>query len=432
MQAYQEIRYRGLCSDPESYEKCLQRRDYPKLFRQIERDLSDDRNALAELIKPLLKHDDRAGRIYQLIAAWPFACYLTTNYDDEISRHLKSLNEHYTVRRNRPADFHVWRDGVHGVIQKLHSDLDHPKEAIITSTDYDRLENTAGEYYRLALTSVFTMFDVLIIGHSLSDPDIDLILKAAKNIRAPYHPIYMVATDYTMADEKELIERHNIVLVRYSNGDGNHSDLLRLLQTADRFIVSRRHSTTDLLPTAPKEQTKAAVAIYLYRRLQGVQATDYLSPLILVGLASRPPGNFTLNEIRSLPVLTNLIGERPTYDQRISATLYDLVRRGLVEEKSSTFMITEEGRTKVKEYHSVRELQMDQAYGHFRLHLKGLLSGGNGFPTSRLSRPSGGSDCSHLFKSRFHNCEHGFFITAGSSPSVNRCIRACYWTIFRD
>ena len=186
-QAYRELQHRGLCRDPESYERYLERREYPELFRQIERDLSEDRAALVELIKPLLKHDNRMGHIYKLIAGWPIACYLTTNYDDELCRHLNELGEPYTVRRNRPEDFHVWHDGVRGIVQKLHSDLDHPAEAIITSADYRSLEtDPARQYYRSVLTTVFSMFDVLIIGHSLSDPDLDLILKLAKEIRAPF------------------------------------------------------------------------------------------------------------------------------------------------------------------------------------------------------------------------------------------------------
>lgn len=371
-QAHRELQYRGLCKDPESYMKHLRNHRYPELFRQLERDLSEDRIALTDLMKPLLKPKKHTGRIYDLIASWPFACYLTTNYDDEIHSHLAALNVHYTVKRNRRNDFHVWRDGVSGVIQKLHSDLAHPREAIITSADYHRLEfDAAWKYYRSALTHVLTTFDVFIIGHSLRDPDIDLILKLAKEIRAPQHPVYMVTADSTLAEEKDLLEQYNLVLVKYSNQDGTHSELLRLLQTADRFIVSRQRLTTDLSSTLPKEQTKAAVTIYLYRRLQGVQATDYLSPLILVGLASRPEVQFTRTEIRSLPVLNNLLGNRLDYDMPVSETLTALVRKGLVDHTPTAFRINEKGLNEVKQYHSVRELQMDQAYGQFCLHLKG-------------------------------------------------------------
>lgn len=114
--------------------------------------------------------------------------------------------------RNRPQDFHVWRDGVSGVVQKLHSDLDHPTELILTSTDYNRLDiEPGGQYYRDGLLRVFTMFDVLIIGHSLNDPDIGLILKLARSLRDPNRPKYMIATGFTLADEKDYFEQYNIV-----------------------------------------------------------------------------------------------------------------------------------------------------------------------------------------------------------------------------
>ncbi len=113
----------GCISDSKSYEKYLAKKEYPELFRQAERDLGD-RNALIDLLKPLLNPTEKKqGVLYELISKWPFACYLTTNYDDEIDTYLARSNEHFTVIRNRQEDFYSWRDGVSHLIQKLHSDL---------------------------------------------------------------------------------------------------------------------------------------------------------------------------------------------------------------------------------------------------------------------------------------------------------------------
>ena len=111
--SYEKIRDSKILIDDESYRKYLDDTKYPDLFRQIERDLGDDRQALIDIITPLLlPQEKKRGMLYELIARWPFACYLTTNYDDEISIALEEVGEHFAAIQNKPHDFLFWRDGV--------------------------------------------------------------------------------------------------------------------------------------------------------------------------------------------------------------------------------------------------------------------------------------------------------------------------------
>ena len=372
---YEELTKMGRVSDSKSYEKYLAEKKYPELFRQAERDLGDDREALVNLLKPLLTPTAKKhGVLYDLISKWPFACYLTTNYDDEIATHLAELNEHFTVIRNRQEDFYSLRDGASHLIQKLHSDLNHSDELILTSADYQRVYvEDSGQYFRDKLCDVFTMFDVLIVGHSLSDPDIDYVLRLARKMRSPQHPIYMVAADFTKADEQEFLEKYNIVLVPYSNPDGTHSELRRMLKAVDRFIAPRhRFRERRTIDSRPEEEIEAATAIFLYRRLQGVQATDYLSPLILSGLYSANAGLIASEDITSLPVLKNLIKRGTDFGEAVKQSLDDLIQQGLVFSIDENIKITSNGRAKVREYHAIRKTEMDQAYGQFRLNLMNI------------------------------------------------------------
>ena len=327
----------GRVTDPHSYNDYLAKASYPEFFRQAERDLGDNRDALVAILTPLLTpHHRNPSAIYDFITKWPFASYLTTNYDDELQIHLKKLDVDYSVVRNRLRDFHVWRDGSRGTIQKLHSDLDHPTELILTSADYRRLYvDAAGKYFRDALCRIFATFDVLIIGHSLSDPDLDYVLQLARQQRSPQHPVYMIAADFTRAHEREYFEKYNIVLVQYSNPDNSHSELTQMLRRADRFIVPRHRRPNRLILSRPQEETKAAIAVFLYRRLQGVQATDYLSPLILSGLDATESGEIDLKDLSSLPILNQIARNRPNYDEAINSSLDDLSGQGLVSLASS-------------------------------------------------------------------------------------------------
>jgi len=258
---YEELTRLDYISDAESYKKYLEKKNYPELFRQAERDVGE-RKKLIDLIQKLLSPSVKnQGVLYEYISKWPFACYLTTNYDDEIVSYLAGLGEHFTVIRNRQEDFYPFRDGVSHIIQKLHSDLNHPDEVILTSADYRRLYvEDSGQYFRDKLRHVFETFDIFILGQSLSDPDIDYILQLARKTASPQHPIYMTAADYTKADEKEFLEKYNIILIKYTNKDGTHSQLRRMIMTADRFIVPRHHRRERIEATArPKEEAEAAV-----------------------------------------------------------------------------------------------------------------------------------------------------------------------------
>ena len=368
---YEKLTDIGCISDSESYEKYLEEKKYPELFRQAERDLGN-RNALVDLLKPLLIPTKKnRGVLYELISEWPFACYLTTNYDDEIKTYLAKSNEHFTVIRNRKQDFYSWRDGASHLIQKLHSDLNHPDEVILTSADYRRIyaEDT-GRYFCDGLCSVFKMFDILIIGHSLSDPDIDYILQLTRKMRSPEHPIYMVSADFTSADEQEFFEKYNIVLLQYSNTDGTHSELRRILKTADRFIAPRhRFRERNEIDSRPEEEIESAIALFLYRRLQGVQATDYLSSLVLSALYSASAEGVILEDIVSLPVLEKLMNGKDN-GEAINQTINSLTHQGLVSLVNGNIKITSDGRAKIQEYQAIRKMEMDQAYGQFSLDLK--------------------------------------------------------------
>ena len=44
------------------------------------------------------------GSTYKYLAAWPFSCYLTTNFDNEIERHLTTQGKSFLVYGNTAND----------------------------------------------------------------------------------------------------------------------------------------------------------------------------------------------------------------------------------------------------------------------------------------------------------------------------------------
>ncbi len=369
---YKELENKGIVLDSASYKKFLENNEYPEFFKLAECDLGD-RNVLVNLIRSLLTPPSKdQGVLYELISSWPFSCYLTTNYDDEIVTHLSSLKEHFVVLRNNQKDFYSMRDGASHFIQKLHSDLDHPDEVILTSSDYNRFYiEDAGRYFRDKLRQVFEMFDIFIIGHSLMDPDIKYVLQMARKTAGPLHPIYMAAADFTKADEQEYQEKYNIVLIRYSNSDGTHSELRRMLKTADRYIVPRNsRSEKEKTTEISKEEVESAAALFLYRRLNEVQITANLSPFILTGLFLSDAGELSKEELVTLPSLKTFSRTGVAFVEALEESLQSLVKQGLVSEVDGKYVISKSGGERVKKYQAIRETEKDRAYGQFCLNLK--------------------------------------------------------------
>ncbi len=375
-QTYETLLERDYNLDKNSYKKYLEQKKYPELFRQAELDIGD-RQKLIDIIQQHLNPSTKKNSfLYELICTWPFACYLTTNYDDEIALYLNKKYEHFEVIRNRKSDFSLLRDGANHLIQKIHSDLNHIDEVVLTSSDYQLFYvEDAGQYFRDKLRQVFEMFNFFIIGHSLSDPDIEYVLQLARKTASPQHPIYMAAADYTNADEREYLEKYNIVLVRYSNSDGTHSELQRMLKATDRFIVSRsRRKERGEIKTRSKEELETTTALYLYRRLNEIQDTDNLSPLILTDLFFVNDKEMSKEEIVSLPTLKKFSVTKNAIDA-IDESLHSLVRQGLVIESNGRFLVSKSGQERVKECQTVRETEKDKAFGQFCLNLKSSYIG---------------------------------------------------------
>src|SRR5450759_1910233 len=191
-------------SDPVSYAKYLAEKKYPELFTQAQEDFGDRAALVSFLASKLIQSKPLSYYIYDILTAWPFRCYLTTNWDDEISTVLTKQKVFFKTLQNTKSDFAQFRADSRSIIVKLHADLSHPDTAVITSADYHNLSVSSDfEYWRAKLRSVFEMFDVCIIGHSLSDPDLQLVLQIAKETASPDHPIFMFTADVTKAELRE-------------------------------------------------------------------------------------------------------------------------------------------------------------------------------------------------------------------------------------
>lgn len=246
---------------------------YPELFSIAQRNIG--REKLLSIIESSMKTARFQGRIYEYIAAWPFACYLTTNFDDALPRYLEGIGCTSLVRRNSKDDMRVLHSNSRDIVFKIHGDTTVPNDMVFTAEQYAEFRTSASRaYWRNSLLAALKMVDIVMIGYSASDPDFQDQLIRAKDIFSPARPIFMFAADFTTEQIREFY-KYNIRVISYSNDDGNHGELKRLLKRYDRFIGkrSRLHTGVETINESADQETASAIYLFTHLRLDRTNDT---------------------------------------------------------------------------------------------------------------------------------------------------------------
>lgn len=202
--------------------------------------------------------------IYSVITKWPIPYYLTTNYDSEIKKYLRKINEIYLEKINTEEDFRGLTSTSNKEIYKIHGDFSNYETIIITKNDYTKIRNHSNfKYWREKIKSILMVSDIILIGYSASDPDFQDQLEFAKEYSNPNKPIYMFASDIPRDEIVRLRLRQNIKIIPYDNRDGNHSALKTLLHNYDHFIPKRNSSLINRDETLLKE-TELASSMFIF------------------------------------------------------------------------------------------------------------------------------------------------------------------------
>ena len=252
------------------------RKNYPRIFSLAEKALG--KAELMTLVHDALRGNNisPSGRLYQYIVSWPFACYLTTNFDDHLTRHLKAAGLAFITSRNSRDDLSAIHSTSKNLVVKIHGDTSVPQDIVLTAEQYLEFQKSpTRQYWRDSLMSLFKMVDLVIIGYSATDPNLQEQLKRAKEIASPDHPIFMFATGFEPSDINELYQRFNIRVIPYEDEDGTHRELHRLLARYDPFVAKRRSPSVGLEPV---DESAAALAssIYLFTQLRIADEKDYV------------------------------------------------------------------------------------------------------------------------------------------------------------
>jgi hypothetical protein len=139
----------------------------------------------SQLNKRLIEEFARASEItgnHKILARLPIYTYWTTNYDKLIERSLELTGKIADVKYTKKhlAFTKPKRDVV---VYKMHGDIDHPDEAILTKDDYESYHVKMDQFIT-ALSGDLVSKTFIFIGFSFSDPNLDYILS---RVRVQWH-----------------------------------------------------------------------------------------------------------------------------------------------------------------------------------------------------------------------------------------------------
>ncbi|MBB6610485.1 SIR2 family protein [Pontibacter sp. Tf4] len=115
---------------------------------------------------------------HRILARLPISTYWTTNYDNLIEQTLRDYQK-IVDTKHTPSQLTTHRNRRDAVVYKMHGDVDHATNAVLTKDHYERYYKTHAPFIT-ALSADLVTKTFLFIGFSFSDPNISYVLSRLK------------------------------------------------------------------------------------------------------------------------------------------------------------------------------------------------------------------------------------------------------------
>jgi len=178
-----------------------------------------------------------SSKVHEILSSKPFRAVMTTNYDRlaEVYWERRGKNP-FVVIPQSPANIAVASEALAGSAQltpiiRAHGALNEPSSLIFSPRSYREIM-FRNEPFRQFMSSIFRQFTFLFVGSSFRDPNFQSLLQWVYTITQGNE-----AQHYAILDNKGPVfknymkKNYNIDFITYSTPTGDHSELLRLLES---------------------------------------------------------------------------------------------------------------------------------------------------------------------------------------------------------
>ena len=224
----------------EQINRYRQERDLPGAFQV----LSDhyQKSNLDTTLEEIFQDLQTPREVHDLVAAWPFAAYVTTNYDHLQERALQQYSGGWTSVGNSVSETKKISKDVKNVVWHPHGGIDLGGDKnlryVLTKSDYDEIYPSGSPVYD-TLSTLIRMYRMVFIGFGFEDPDLQHLLRRLTRISSPGFPSFAFLHSANSSERKKMKREYNIEVIPYSVSNGDHSDLLDVLRAHSSFIVTR-------------------------------------------------------------------------------------------------------------------------------------------------------------------------------------------------
>ncbi|WP_057464524.1 SIR2 family protein [Pseudovibrio sp. POLY-S9] len=137
-----------------------------------------NRHVVSQAILDALGRNVHPTENHKLLAKLPISTFWTTNYDSLIETSIRDEGKIADIKHSvkQLANTRSKRDAV---VYKMHGDVEHPQDAIITKDDYEKYYRTHGAFIN-TLSGDLVSKTFVFIGFSFSDPNLDYILSRVR------------------------------------------------------------------------------------------------------------------------------------------------------------------------------------------------------------------------------------------------------------
>jgi hypothetical protein len=138
----------------------------------------DNRHQLNQLIVDMVPVGSKPTENHRILARLPITTYWTTNYDQLIETALRDAGKIADVKHvtEQLATTKPRRDAV---VYKMHGDIEHPHDAVLTKDDYEKYHLVRGAFVN-ALSGDLVSKTFLFLGFSFTDPNLDYVLSRVR------------------------------------------------------------------------------------------------------------------------------------------------------------------------------------------------------------------------------------------------------------
>lgn len=238
-----EAAVREKITSDRKFVRSLDTDQFPACLSVIEKYTSRDH--IENAVRLLMSKQPTSPKLAETLCEWPFAGYLTTNYDTLLESILAAKHPGgWIAVGNKGDEIKKVASDARNLVWHIHGSVDLPEQSdlILTEEDYDSIYLESSPLER-QLRGFLAQKRIVFVGFGFADPELKRLLKIVGLYSNPARPAIAFLADAPQAGQAsgwyDLRTKNNIDVVTYPKTDGSHAALGQLIGGYNSLVLTR-------------------------------------------------------------------------------------------------------------------------------------------------------------------------------------------------